>query len=130
MVRRHEVTDSQWESIKDEIPGKPGDPGRTGEDNRRFVNAVLYVAKTGIPWEDLPERFGKANSVWRRFDRWAAKGVWARLIAVLGAPELEELQLDATVVKAHAVASGSRRQPAEKKRRRTRGAASDDLAED
>ncbi|MCA9076588.1 MAG: transposase [Planctomycetaceae bacterium] len=60
--------------MNDLIPGKEGDPGRTGEDNRRFVNAVLFVQKTGIPWDDLPERYDKPNSVWKRFDRWCANG--------------------------------------------------------
>ncbi len=58
MLRRHELTDTQWNAIKDLIPGKQGDPGRTGQDNRLFVNAVVYVARTGIPWMDLPERYG------------------------------------------------------------------------
>jgi hypothetical protein len=66
--------------------GKPGDPGRTGADNRRFLGAVADVAKTGIRWCDLPERFDKANSVWRRFDRWGKKGVWPVLFARLGFP--------------------------------------------
>lgn len=116
MAHRHELTDSQWNAIKDRISGKPGDPGRSGDDNRLFVNAVVYVAKTGIAWADLPERFGKPNSIWRRFDRWAAKGIWAELMEVLGVPELKELQLDSTVVKAHAVASLGRRKAGEKKR--------------
>ncbi len=129
MAHRHELTDSQWNAIKDRIPGKAGDPGRTGDDNRLFVNAVLYIAKTGIPWADLPERFGNSNSIWRRFDRWAAKGVWVKLIEVLGAPELKELQLDSTVIKAHAVASSGRRKRGEKKRMQTSAGAWDDLAE-
>ena len=70
MQRRHALTDEQWERIQDLLPGKVGDPGRSGKDNRLFVDAVLYVAKTGVPWRDLPERFGHWNSVWRRFDRW------------------------------------------------------------
>ncbi len=130
MAGRHELSQSQWQAIEGRLPGKPGDPGRHGEDNRRFVNAVLYVAKTGIPWRDLPERFGSWNSVWRRFDRWCAAGVWAELAEVLGEPDLEELQLDSTSVKAHPVASGSVRRPGEKKRTPMSGAAWDDLAED
>jgi putative transposase len=120
MPRRHELTDTQWEAIRDRIPGKPGDPGRSGEDNRSFVNAVVYVAKTGIPWRDLPERFGSWNSVWRRFDRWCASGVWGELVQALGDPDLEEVHLDSTSVKAHQSASGSRRKPAEKKRKLTK----------
>ena len=115
MLRRHELTDAQWNAIKDRIPGKQGDPGRTGQDNRRFINAVIYVAKTGIPWMDLPERYGNWNSVWRRFRRWSAHGVWKELLSVLGTPELEELQLDSTTIKAHPVASSSRRRAGEKK---------------
>ena len=76
MPHRHALTDEQWDRIKDLLPGKQGDSGRSGKDNRLFVDAVLFVAKTGIPWRDLPERFGKWNSVWRRFDRWCENGVW------------------------------------------------------
>ena len=61
--RRYEITDEQWQRIEHLLPGKPGDPGRTAEDNRRFINAVLWIARTGAPWPDLPERFGKYNSV-------------------------------------------------------------------
>jgi transposase len=125
MTRRHELTDTQWAAIRDRIPGKAGDPGRCGDDNRTFVNAVVYVAKTGIPWRDLPERFGRWNSVWRRFDRWCASGVWSGLAKILGDPDLDELHLDSTSVKAHQSASGSQRKPAEKKKPRTSGVVSD-----
>jgi transposase len=108
MPRRHELTDEQWESIKDVLPGKAGDPGRTAADNRLFVNAVLFVAKTGIPWADLPARYGNWNSIWRRYDRWCAKDVWRRIAETLGEPDLEVVQLDSTTVKAHAVASSGR----------------------
>lgn len=123
MRRRHEVTDEQWEKIEPLLPGREGAPGRTAADNRLFVDAVLFVAKTGIPWRDLPERLGKWNSVWRRFDRWCAAGVWPALAAALGEPDLTELHLDSTTVKAQHSAAGSRRLPAEKKRRPTSGVA-------
>jgi len=124
MARRYELSDAQWEAIRDGLPGKAGDPGRTAEDNRRFVNAVLYVAKTGVPWPDLPERFGKPNTIWKRFDRWCAAGVWARLAGVPGEPDLAEPQLDSTTVKAHPVASTGRRRAGEKKTTPTPGGAS------
>lgn len=124
MGRRHALTDDQWDAIKDLLPGKPGDPGRTAADNRLFVDAVLYVLKTGIPWEDLPDRFGKPNSVWKRFDRWCGSAVWERIAAALNDPDLEEIQLDSSSIKAHPVASTGRREPAEKKRTPTPGAAS------
>lgn len=78
MRRRHALTDEQWARIRDHLPGKAGDPGRTAEGNRLFVDAVLYVLKTGIRRADLPERFGKANTAWKRYDRWSEAGVWER----------------------------------------------------
>ena len=129
MPHRHALTDEQWDRIKDLLPGKQGDSGRSGKDNRLFVDAVLFVAKTGIPWRDLPERFGKWNSVWRRFDRWCENGVWELLMQELCEYDLEELQLDSTSVKVHVAAVGGRREADEKKRMPTRVAASVVLAE-
>lgn len=132
MRRRHELTDEQWEKVRDHLPGKAGDPGRTAGDNRLFVNAVIYVLNTGIPWADLPARFGKPNTAWKRYDRWAANGVWERLAKALGDAGLteavEELQLDSTSVKAHPTAATGRRLPGEKKRTPTPAGASADPA--
>ena len=126
MARRHELSEEQWQRLAPLLPGKAGDPGRTGEDNRRFVNAVLFVLKTGIPWSDLPERYGKSNSVWKRFDRWCAKGTWETVFRELGEEELieelEEVHLDSSTVKAHQVASTGRREPDEKKAKLTNDA--------
>lgn len=109
MRRRHELTDEQWEQIESLLPGKPGDPGRTGEDNRLFVNAVLWIAKTGAPWRDLPERFGEWNSVFRRFSRWAKRGVWEQILRVLGGdPDLEEVLLDTSIIRVHQHAAGAK----------------------
>jgi putative transposase len=105
-MRRHEVTDEQWESIRGLLPGKASDPGRTAEDNRLFVNAVLWIAKTGAPWRDLPERFGPWNSVFQRFNRWCKRGVWERLFNAWKDPDLECLMLDSTVIRAHQHAAG------------------------
>ena len=109
MGRRHEVSDTDWERIRQLLPGQPGQHGGIAEDNRRFVNAVLYVAKTGIPWRDLPERYGNWNSQWRRFDRWAKAGRFAAVAAALADPDLDVLILDSTVVRAHACAAGSKK---------------------
>ena len=108
MMRRHEITDDCWERIKDFLPGQPGDPGVTAKDNRLFVNAVLWIAKTGAPWRDLPERFGPWGSVWKRFDRWAKKGVWKRVFETLQDPDLEWMIIDRTVVRAHQHAAGKK----------------------
>jgi transposase len=115
-MRRHEVSDADWDRIKDLLPAR----GPAGGDHRAFVNAVLYVAKTGIPWRDLPGRFGNWNSVWRRFRRWAEAGVWGRVLAAVRDPDVSTLILDSTVVRAHPAAAGAEKKPA---RRRSAAAA-------
>jgi len=68
------LSDAQWERIAPELSGKAGDPGCSGRDNRQFIEAVLWIARTGSPWRDLPEAFGKWFTVYTRFWRWAQKG--------------------------------------------------------
>src|SRR3954447_20833486 len=109
MYHRHAIRDEDWERIKDLLPGRQGLPGATARDNRLFVDAVLWIAKTGAPWRDLPERFGNWNSVWRRFDRWARKGVWCKVFDVLQDSDLEWLILDSTIIRAHPHAAGARK---------------------
>ena len=134
MHHRHELTDSQWNRIEPLLSGKVGDPGRSAVDNRLFVNAVLYVFNTGIPWADLPERFGKFNTVWKRYDRWCKAGVWERVGRALGNVHLtavhEEVQLDSTSVKAHPTASTGRRLRGEKNKTPINDAASAGRAAD
>lgn len=116
MRRRHEVTDSQWKKIAPLLPGKAGDPGRTAEDNRIFINAIFWLAKTGAPWRDLPERFGNWNSVFRRFRRWSDNGIWLKIMEALGdedAEGFEELMLDSSVVRAHQHAAGAEKKTGE-----------------
>ena len=84
-MNRYALRDDQWERIKHLLPGKPGDVGVTAGDNRRFVEAVLYRYRAGIPWRDLPERFGDWKNTHKRFSRWAKKGVWQRLFEHLAA---------------------------------------------
>ena len=115
MSKRHALTDEQWDRIKDLVPGKDGDPGRSGSNNRLFIDAVLYVLKTGVPWRDLPERFGNWNSVWRRFDRWGENGIWKKIVKELSELDLEELQIDSTSIKVHLAAIGGRREADEKR---------------
>jgi transposase len=106
-MHRHAITDEHWERIKDLLPGQAGDPGVTAKNNRLFIDAVLGIAKTGAPWRDLPERFGNGNSVWRRFDRWSAKGTWLGIVEEIKDPDLEWLILDSTVIRAHQHAAGA-----------------------
>ena len=108
-MKRHRLSDAQWERIAPLVSGKSGDPGRHGEDNRLFVEAVLWLARTGAPWRDLPETFGHWNSIFRRFSRWAKRGVWSHILAALsGDPDLEHLIIDATIIRAHQHAAGGK----------------------
>lgn len=105
-MRRHEIPQDQWERIEGLLPGRPGNHGGVAKDNRGFINAIWYVAKTGIPWRDLPERFGKWDTVFHRFNEWCKKGVWLRVLAAVQDPDLEWLMLDSTVIRAHHHAAG------------------------
>jgi transposase len=109
MLPRHAISDEHWDRIKDFLPGQKGDPGVTAKDNRLFVDAVWWIAKTGAQWRDLPERFGKWSSVWKRFDRWARKGIWDRIFRELRDPDLEWLILDSSVIRAHQHAAGAKK---------------------
>ena len=79
-MNRKLLRNDQWERIKDLLPGKKGDPGKTGGDNRLFIEAVLWIARTGSPWRDLLPAFGNWHSVYTRYSRWGKKGVWKRLL--------------------------------------------------
>jgi putative transposase len=107
---RHRLTDAQWTRIENLIPGKPGDPGRTGDDNRLFLDAIVWMARTGAPWRDLHPRFGNWNSVFRRFRRWAIAGVWERILGALAAddPDFECIIIDGTIIRAHQHAAGGK----------------------
>ena len=93
-MRRHEINDVQWSRVAPLLSGKSTDCGVTGKDNRLFFNAVVWLMRTGVPWADLPERFGKANTVSKRFRRMAKKGVWERAFQALQNPELDWVMLD------------------------------------
>jgi len=121
MVRRW-LRDDQWQRLEPMLPGKASDPGRTGENNRLFIEAVLWVARTGSPWRDLPPEFGLWNSVYTRFARWSNNGVWQRVFAELAKDaDFEEVFLDSTIVRAHQHSSGAAKKKA-RKRSGARGA--------
>ena len=123
MIRRA-LTNGQWRLIEPLIPGKKGDKGRHGEDNRLFVDAVLWLVRAGAPWRDLPKEFGNWNSVFQRFRRWAKKGVWKRLFeALIEYPDFEYLIIDSTIVRAHQHAAGAKKGGAKMRRSGVRAAA-------
>ena len=105
---RDGLRDGEWERIKDLLPGREESVGVTAADNRLFVEAVLYRYRTGIPWRDLPERFGDWKNVHRRFSRWAKSGVWKRIFEHLALDaDNEYAMLDSTIVRAHQHAAGA-----------------------
>src|SRR3954467_7857210 len=98
-MRRYGLRDDQWERIKDFLPGREGSVGVTADDNRLFVEAVLYRYRAGIPWRDLPECFGDWKNVHQRFSRWAKSGVWQQLLQLLAADaDNEYAMIDSTIV--------------------------------
>ena len=108
-IKRYELSEKQWARIAPLIAGKASDPGRTGADNRLFVNAVLWVIRSGAHWHDLPERYGKYKTVHKRFTRWAKAGVWERVFEDLTSdPDNQYLMLDSTVVRAHQQAANGK----------------------
>ena len=116
-MRRYGLRDDQWERIKHLLPGQPGWVGVTAADNRLFVEAVLYRYRAGIPWRDLPERFGDGVKVHRRFSRWAHAGVWQRVFEHLASEaDNEYAMIDSTIVRAHQPSAGAPKKPARTRR--------------
>jgi transposase len=110
------LRDDQWARIEQLLPGKKGDPGRTAKDNRRFVEAVLWIMRTGSPWRDLPKELGHWHRTYVRFARWREKGVWERVATALqGDADMEHLFIDSTIVRAHQHSAGAQKKPANRK---------------
>jgi transposase len=103
------LTDAQWAAMESYCLGKPTDPGRTGGDNRIFLEAVLWIARTGSPWRDLPAQFGHWNTVFARYRYWVKAGVFEKIFnAVSGDPDMEYAIADATIVKVHRHGQGAK----------------------
>ena len=110
------LRDDQWERIAPLLRGKAGDRGRSGLDNRRFVEAVFWIARTGRPWRDLPVEFGKWNSIYIRFARWSNKNAWQNIFEVLREnADIEEVSIDSTVIRAHQHAAGAAKKTVSKR---------------
>ena len=106
-MRRYGLNNGQWERIKDLLPGRKGHVGGTAADNRLFIEAVLYRYRAGIPWRDLPVRFGDWKNVHRRLRRWCESGVIERIFRHLAADhDNEYMMIDSTIVRAHQHSAG------------------------
>lgn len=110
MQRRYGLRDDQWDRIKNDLPGSEGHVGVTAKDNRLFVEAVLYRYRAGIPWRDLPERFGDFRVIHLRHQRWSRNGVWKRMFETLARDaDNEYAQIDSTIVRAHQHSAGGKK---------------------
>lgn len=108
---RGDLTDEEWEIIGALLPAERGRGCRPCHDNRRFLNGMLYVLRVGCPWRDMHERYGKWNSVYVRFRRWAEQGVWDALLETLvdlGLADDWQHMIDSTTVRGHSQAAGAK----------------------
>jgi transposase len=121
-MERFGLREEQWDRIKDILPGREGHVGGTAPDNRLFVEAILYRFRTGMPWRDLPERFGYWKSVHQRFGRWAKSGVFERIFQPLASDaDNEYMMIDATIVRAHQHSAGAQKKDGDQAIGRSRG---------
>ena len=110
-MARGDVTEEEWAIIGALLPPERGRWARPAQDNRRFLNGMLHVLRTGCPWRDLHERYGKWNSVYVRFRRWAEQGVWDALLETLvelGLTDDWQHMIDSTSVRGHSQAAGAK----------------------
>ena len=112
-MRRHELSDTQWERIKGFLPLEHNPKGgRPAKDNRYMLNGILFWLNTGIPWRDLPERFGPWKTVYKRWRTWTLNGVWDNLLKSLITQDLVDettMMLDSTTVKVHQHGAGGQK---------------------
>ena len=107
--RRHDIKDEIWNKLEGHLPGKRGVWGGIAKDNRTFINAVMWIFRTGAPWRDLPPDYGDWKNVHRRFCRWRDKGIWEDLLDIfINDPDFEWLMIDSTFVKTHKAGLGAK----------------------
>lgn len=105
---RHDISDNLWDKIEPHLPGGTGKTGRPADNNRRFINGVMWILRTGAPWRDLPDSYGDWKNTHRRFCRWRDRGVWESLLeVVMHEPDFEWLMIDASHIKVHPHAAGA-----------------------
>ena len=111
MLRRYELTDEEWNRIAPLLPPEnTGKQGRPRKDNRIILNGMVWLARSGAPWRDLPERYGSWQTVYSRFRKWIDEGILDNIFRILSLEaELEELSIDASIVQAHQHSAGAKK---------------------
>ncbi len=108
LQHRHDMSDYLWNKLESLLPGSKGKVGRPSIDNRRFINGVMWILRTGAPWRDLPESYGDWKNTHRRFCRWRDKRIWEDILnAMIDEPDYEWLMIDASHIKVHQHATGA-----------------------
>ena len=115
-MRRHEVTDDQWDRLEPLLPPERPATGRPNKDHRTILNGILWILRTGAPWRDLPERYGNWKTIYSRFRRWQAAGVWERILTEIQTEAAHDDQIDGSItmidstsIRAHQHAAGARK---------------------
>ena len=109
LQHRHDISDRLWQELEPHLSGGEGKVGRRADNNRLFINAVLWILRTGAPWRDLPSSYGDWKNTHRRFCRWRDSGMWEKLLEnVVTEPDFEWLMIDASHIKVHQHASGAK----------------------
>jgi transposase len=116
MNRRHEITDEQWERIAQQLPAQKPRVGRPSRDHRQIVNGIVWILRTGAPWRDLPERYGKWMTVYSRFQPWRKAGIWEQVWAGLQQQAAQSGNvdwvihlLDSSSIRVHQHAAGAKK---------------------
>jgi len=110
-MARGDLTDEEWAVLEGLLPSERGRKARPAHDNRRFLNGMLHVLRVGCPWRDMHERYGKWNSVYVRFRRWAEQGVWDAMLVTLvefGLTDDWQHMIDSTTVRGHVSGAGAK----------------------
>jgi transposase len=110
-MRRYELTDIEWERIKVYFPDKtPGTPGRPPKPTRPIINGIIWIARSGAPWRDLPERYGPWETVYTRFRELVGNGILAMMFNDLSIdPDMQDVSLDSTSIRVHQHGTGAKK---------------------
>jgi len=107
-MARYDLSDFEWKIVEPLLP--PAGRGAERVDDRRVVNGIFYVLRTGTPWRDLPSRYGPYTTVYNRFNRWARKGVWLAMFEALAKQSPQSMQfIDSSIIRAHQHAAGGQK---------------------